>query len=260
MYRPRLIPVILVDGLNACKTIQFKKRINLGDPVNSVSIFNTFRVDEIVVLDIGASAAQRTIDFGLLRDIATEARMPLSVGGGVRTLDQVSMLLSMGVEKVILSTALYEDPCFVADAVRAFGSSSITACVDIGTDWLRRTVVFSKSGKKKVSSNPLEVCKTIEELGVGEIIIQSISNDGTMNGYNVTLLSELSSALRVPVVALGGAGSLQHMLDVYETTEVGALASGSFFFFKGQDRGVLINYPDTADLDKFNKLREKSNG
>jgi cyclase len=257
MYRPRLIPVLLIDGGHACKTIQFKKRINLGDPVNAVSIFNTFQVDEIIVLNIPANSTHRTIDFGILRDIASEAKMPLSMGGGVRTLDQVSKLLSMGAEKVILSTALYENPSFVAQAVRTFGSSSIAVCIDIGTDWLRRPAVYYNSGKRKVSSNPLEVAKRAEELGAGEIVLQSISHDGMMNGYNITQLSELSSSLRVPVVALGGAGSLQHLIDAYVSTEVSALASGSFFFFKGLERGVLISYPDSIDLHKFKNLRKK---
>jgi cyclase len=255
VYRPRLIPVLLLDGRRALKTIQFKERIDLGDPVNAVSIFNTFRVDEIVVLDIGATNARRSIDLGLMRDIASEARMPFSIGGGVRTVEQVATVLSMGAERVVLSSALHEDPRFVADAVRAFGSSSITACIDVGTDWMRRTAVYINSGKRRLPTTPLDAAKRAEELGVGEIILQSIGRDGMMDGYDVPLLSEVSAALRVPVVALGGAGTLQHMREAYASTEVSALASGSFFFFKGKGRGVLISYPDRSELNQFTSIR-----
>ena len=256
MYRPRVIPVLLVDGWHALKTIRFKQRIDLGDPVNAVSIFNNFRVDEIVVLDIGARDAGRTIDLGLLRDIASEANMPFSIGGGVRSLEQIATLLAMGAEKVVLSSAVHDSPGFVEDAVRQFGSSSITACVDVGRNWMGRPVVRSGGGRQNVSGTPLEVAQRVARLGVGEIILQSIDRDGTMQGYDVPLLSQISAALRVPVVALGGAGCLQHMSDAYAATEVSALASGSVFCFKGAGRGVLISYPAPAELDTFANLRK----
>lgn len=260
MYRPRLIPVLLVDGGHALKTIQFKKRIDLGDPVNAVSILNTFRVDELVVLDIGASAAGRTIDLGLLRDIASEARMPFSVGGGVRSLQDVSTLMAMGAEKVVVSTAVHEDPQFVARAVDTFGSSSITACVDVGRDWLGRKAVFARSGRRKVSGAPLEVVERVAGLGVGEIVLQSIDRDGMMDGYDLPLLGEVAGALTVPVVALGGAGTLSHMAQAYASTEVSALASGSFFCFRSKARGVLMSYPDRDSLQSFRDLRRGGAG
>lgn len=257
MYRPRVIPVLLVDGWHALKTIRFKQRIDLGDPVNAVSIFNNFRVDEIVVLDIGARDAGRTMDPGLLRDIASEANMPFSIGGGVRTLDQVATLLAMGAEKVVMGSAVHDDPAFVAEAVRRFGSSSITACLDVGRDWLGRPAVRSRGGRRKVTGTPLAVAKRIEALGVGEIVLQSIERDGMMQGYDIPLLAAVSRALRVPLVALGGAGRLQHMSETYAATEVSALASGSFFCFKGAGRGVLISYPDPAELESFANLRRE---
>ncbi len=255
MYRPRVIPVLLVDGWHAFKTIRFKQRIDLGDPVNAVSIFNNFRVDEIVVLDIGARDAGRTMDPGLLRDIASEANMPFSIGGGVRDVRQIAALLEMGAEKVVVSSAVHETPAFVSDAVRQFGSSSITACLDVGSDWRGRPVARSHGGRQKVPGTPLEVARHIADLGVGEIMLQSIERDGMMDGYDIPLLAEISAALRVPVVALGGAGKLDHMSEAYASTQVSALASGSFFCFKGAGRGVLISYPEPADLDTFSHLR-----
>lgn len=264
MFRPRLIPILLVDGWSAYKTIQFKRRISIGDPINAVSIFNSFQVDEIVVLDISATNAGRTIDTNLVTDIASEAGMPFSVGGGIRTLEQISTMLSLGAEKVVLSTAIFESPRFISDAVRTFGSSSITACIDVGVDWFGRPVVYSRAGKNKLGLTPSEAARTAQDLGVGEIILQSIIHDGMMSGYDLNMLSEVSSLLHIPVVALGGAGTLKHMLDAYAGSEVSALASGSFFLFQVsnpsvQDRGVLISYPTPSDLDQFRYLRHSRN-
>lgn len=183
--------------------------------------------------------------------------MPFSIGGGVHTLDQVATLLAMGAEKVVIGSAVHDDPAFVAEAVRRFGSSSITACLDVGRDWLGRPAVRSRGGRRTVTGTPLAVAKRIEALGVGEIVLQSIERDGMMQGYDIPLLAAVSRALRVPVVALGGAGRLQHMSETYAATEVSALASGSFFCFKGAGRGVLISYPDPAELESFANLRRE---
>lgn len=258
MYRPRVIPVLLVDGLQAVKTIRFGKRVNLGDPVNAVSIFNSFRVDELVVLDIGATKLRRAPNFDLIRDIASEARMPFSVGGGVKDCRQVAELLALGAEKVVLSTAAMRDPDFVRAAVERFGSSSITVCVDVGQDWLRRPVVRTRSGLDKVDGSPLDVATRLQELGVGEIIIQSIDRDGMRGGYDTELLAQLSEVIEVPIVALGGAGNLQDMRNAYAQSDVNALAAGSFFCFKGTGHGVLITYPEPAELDTFVHLRKES--
>lgn len=257
MYRPRLIPVLLIDGFQAVKTIRFDKRINLGDPVNAVSIFNSFRVDELVVLDIGASKDGRPPNLGLMRDIASEARMPFSVGGGIVNCGQIGEILALGAEKVVISTAAVKNPAFVREAVDAFGSSSISACLDVGRDWLKRSVVRTRSGMDNVSGRPLQVAQALQDLGVGEIIVQSIERDGMRDGYDIPLLEQFSATIDVPVVALGGAGRLQHMRDAYATTHVNALASGSFFCFKGAGHGVLISYPDASELDSFRNLRKE---
>jgi imidazole glycerol-phosphate synthase subunit HisF len=248
--------VILLDGTEAFKTVRFRRRIHLGDPVNIVSLFSAFSVDELVLLDIGATVRARHVDFDLVRAIASEAHAPFSIGGGVRTLDHIRTLLSLGAEKVILSSVVYEDPAFVTEAVRKFGSSSVAVCIDVDVDWLRRQVVFSHSGRKKHLIDPVRAARGVADLGVGEIIIQAISRDGMRNGYDLALLARISSAVRVPVVALGGAGCLQHMLDAYAQTEVSALAAGSFFVFKGSKQGVLPNYPTQVDLEQFQKLRK----
>lgn len=258
MYRPRVIPVLLIDGLQAVKTIRFNRRINLGDPVNTVSIFNAFRVDELVVLDIGATRARRSPNFDLVRTIASEANMPFAVGGGISDCDQVRRMLALGAEKVVISTAAIRDDGFVRAAVDLFGSSSITACIDVGRDWLGRPVVRTRTGLDKAHGTPLEIAERLQAAGVGEIIVQSIDRDGMRNGYDVGLLSQLSEAIKVPIVALGGAGSLQHMLEAYAMSDVNALASGSFFCFQGAGHGVLITYPEQTDLAEFRYLRKES--
>lgn len=256
MYRPRVIPVLLIDGLQAVKTIKFGKRVNLGDPVNTVSIFNSFRVDEMVVLDIGASRDGRPPNYELIRDIASEANMPFSMGGGVIDCDQVGRILELGAEKVVISTAAYRDPGFVRQAVDSYGSSSISACLDVGRDWMGRRVVRTRSNAEKVPGRPLDVALGLQELGVGEIILQSIERDGMRGGYDVELIDELSRTVEVPIVALGGAGNLQHMREAYAATQVNALASGSMFCFKGAGHGVLISYPDREDLATFMDIRK----
>jgi len=256
VYRPRVIPVVLIDGYQAIKTIRFGRRVNLGDPVNLVSLFSAFRVDELVLLDIGATSKGRSIDLGLVREIASEAGTPFSIGGGVMALDQIHDLLSLGAERVVLSSVVYMRESLLDDAVRNFGSSSITVCIDVGIDWLGRLLVYSHSGKRKHSIHPIDAARRAEDLGAGEIIVQSIPRDGMMKGYDIRLLSALSRSLRIPVVALGGAGCLQHMLDVYAATEVSAVASGSLFIFKGSRRGVLPNYPSADDLSRFQGLRK----
>ena len=255
MYRPRIIAVILVDGCHAVKTVRFRRRIEIGDPVNAVSILNSFRVDELVLLDIGATIAGRTIDPGLLKDIASEARMPFAVGGGIRSCAEIELLLSLGAEKVVISTAAIEKPEFLAQAVGTFGSSSITGCLDVGRDIFGRRTVRMRSGTRRATSSYREIAKLWESVGVGEIIVQSIERDGAMGGYDIPLLRELAECLSMPVVGLGGAGALDHMREAYSASEVSALASGSLFCFRDHRRGVLINYPSESELKSFSSLR-----
>ena len=258
MYRPRIIPVLLIDGMQAVKTKQFGKPVNLGDPVNMVSIFNAFHVDELVVLDIGATRNGRGPDFSLIRDIASEAQMPFSVGGGITDCKQIGSLLALGAEKVVISTAAIRNSELISEAADNFGSSSITACLDVGRDWRGRQVVRVNSGKDIVKSGPLALGAWLQDQGAGEIIVQSIDRDGMREGYDMELLKPLAESLQVPVVALGGAGSLDHLRDLYQATEVNALAAGSLFCFKGRGDGVLVNYPAPSELHTFSHLRSYS--
>ena len=258
MYRPRVIPVLLIDADgHATKTLKFRRRIDLGDPVNTVSLFNSFRVDELVLLDIDATRSRRTIPLSLLADIASEAKMPFSVGGGIRTLEDIRKILSLGAEKVVLSSIAAERPEFVREASAKFGSSSIVVCMDIKRSFFgRKPVVYTEGGKREVKATPREFAMRMEEMGAGELIVQSIDLDGTMSGYDRDLLADISETLSVPVIALGGAGSLDHLVDLYASTHVSALAAGSLFVFQDSERGVLINYPSKEKLRRFVALRD----
>ncbi|MBL8919453.1 MAG: imidazole glycerol phosphate synthase subunit HisF [Myxococcaceae bacterium] len=256
MYRPRVIPVILLDDRgHAVKTQRFGKRIDLGDPVNAVSLFNAFRVDELVLLDIDASRQQRMTSQTLLADIAGEARMPFSVGGGIRSLEDIRRILSMGAEKVVLSSVALARPAFIREAADAFGSSSIVVCIDVKRRFLRGKTVYNSASRRNESLGAVEFARMIEEQGAGELILQSVDHDGTMEGYDVELLKSIAEEVSVPVIALGGAGRIEDLLHLYKETAVSALAAGSLFVFQDSHRGVMINYPDRETLSRFRGLR-----
>lgn len=254
MFRPRIIPTILINEAgHAFKSIKFNRQIDLGDPINTVSIFNTFRVDELVLFDTSATKQGRTISMGLVQDIASEAKMPFAVGGGISSLSDIRSILSAGAEKVVISTAGLERPDFIREASEKFGSSSIMVCIDVKKNFFGRQTVRTRAGKKNLKSEPLDAALLMEKMGAGEIIIQNIDQDGVMSGYDVPLIKTVADAVGVPVIALGGAGSLDHMKEVYRMTNVSALASGSLFCFQNRDRGVLINYPSRLLLNTFTR-------
>lgn len=245
--RPRIIPVLLVDDRDLIKTVQFARPTYLGDPVNAVKIFNRKGVDELSVLDISATRRRRGPDFELLRDIASEAFMPLSGGGGVTTVEEVHELLAIGYEKVVLNTALVKNPAVVEEAVRLFGSQSIVASIDAKTVKGQYKCAVC-DGNEIVSMTPLELAKRAEQMGVGEIFLNSVDRDGLMTGYDLQLVREISSAVGIPVTACGGAGGVQDLKQVLKDGGAHAAAGGSMFVFYGRLRAVLITAPSEAEL------------
>lgn len=252
MFRPRVIPVILIgEHGHAVKSIRFRRPIDLGDSVNTVSLFNAFKVDELVVLDTLATRRGRSFPDALMADIASEARLPLAVGGGVASCDDVHRLLHAGAEKVILSSTAIADPALVRDAVAAFGSSSITVCIDARKDWRGRYRVWLAGRRERTALSPEEAAIRMEALGAGELIIQSVDRDGTMGGYDLALVSTVADSVGIPVVALGGAGTFEHIEEANRLTNASAFASGSLFCFQDRNRGVLISYPDERALARL---------
>jgi len=251
MFRPRIIPVLLLKGNALVKSKGFKDFRYIGDPINAVKVFNDLKADELVFLDIEATKEKRTISTELVRQVGEEANMPFAVGGGIKNLDEIQKIIAQGAEKVIINTCAVENPKFIREASDNFGSSTIVVCIDVKKKFFSGNVVWSNSGSKSSKYSPKDFAKLIEENGAGEIIIQSINKDGTMSGYDLDLIKEISTTVTIPVVALGGAGNLEHMIEAYTQGFASALAAGSLFVFQGPKKGVLINYVENSDLSLF---------
>ena len=254
MFRPRVIPVLLLQNNVLVKSIKFKKFKYIGDPINAVKVFNDLKADELAFLDINATQENRTISLDLVENVGEEANMPFSVGGGISTIDEIKSIINKGAEKVILNTSAITKPEFIKEAAEYFGSSTITVCIDVKKKFLGKEVVWSHGGKKPTNLSPVEYAKIAESQGAGEIIIQSIDKDGMMDGYNIELIKELSNSVTIPVVALGGAGKIQDLIDGYKKGYASALAAGSMFVFQGPKKGVLINYLEKEVLSHFSEL------
>jgi cyclase len=250
MNKTRVIPVLLLRGKGLVKTVKFKDPKYIGDPINSVRIFNEKEVDELVFLDITATPEGRGPDFELLADIAGEAFMPMAYGGGITTLEQVRRIFTLGFEKVIINTAAYASPQLIQEAVAVFGSQSIVGCVDVRRNFLGRYELSSHSAKTKQSFELKGYVQELERLGVGEIIINAVDRDGTLSGYDLKLIREVSSVVRVPVVACGGASGVNDFVEAVHEGGASAVAAGSLFVFVGPHRAVLINYPAREELAK----------
>lgn len=245
MYRPRVIPVLLLQNQGLVKTEKFKKPTYIGDPINAVQIFNDLKADEIVFLDIDASKNKTTIDLNFVKEVGEEANMPFTVGGGIRSLDAIRAIISAGAERVIIGNYALENPNFIREASNTFGSSTISVCIDFKKSLFGKQKVYSLNGKKSWDYTPLQFAKLMEEMGAGELVVQSIDLDGSMNGYDLALLKSISEAVKIPVIALGGAGSSNHLITAFHHSYVSGVAAGSLFVYQNKSKGVLINYPES---------------
>lgn len=248
MFRPRIIPVLLLKNLALVKSIQFKNHKYIGDPINAVRIFNDLKADELILLDIEASKNNRLISLELVKNIGEEAYMPFAVGGGVRSIRDVKDIINAGAEKVVINTYAAQNPNFIKEASEAFGSSAIVVCIDVKKKIFKGHRTWILSGTQSTAFTPMEFAQVMEKNGAGELIIQSIDKDGTMEGYDIELIKSISTSVSVPVVALGGAGNEKDLMEAYQNGYASALAAGSLFVYQGKKRGVLINYPDKNEL------------
>jgi imidazole glycerol-phosphate synthase subunit HisF len=251
MLRTRVIPVLLLKERGLVKGQQFKNHKYVGDPLNVVKIFNEKEVDELVFLDISATNENRGPDFDLLADIASETFMPFAYGGGVKTVKQVERLFSIGVEKAIINTAAFLDVKFVKESVVVAGSQSIVVSMDIKKSLLGSDEVYVNNGKINTKLDPVTYAKKMQDLGVGELIVNSVDREGTSKGYDIKLLETVSNAVEIPVIGLGGAGCLQDLADAKNQTNVSGLAAGDLFVFHGKHKAVLITYPKYLELEKL---------
>ena len=248
MFRPRVIPVLLLKNKGLVKSKRFGKHTYIGDPVNAVKIYNDLKADELILLDIMASRQNRLISLALVRDIGHEANMPFAVGGGIRSLDDIRSIIGAGSEKVVINTYAAQTPDFIRQASDTFGSSAIVVCIDVKKKWPGSLQTWILNGKRPTGINPVEFARIMEYNGAGEIIVQSIEKDGMMNGYDIALIKSITQSVNIPVVALGGAGNLNDLRHAYFDANANGLAAGSLFVYKDVNKGVLINYPEKSEL------------
>jgi cyclase len=247
MKRLRIIPILLLDKHGGLvKTIRFSKRAYIGDPINAVRIFNDKEVDELLVLDIDASKNNREPNIRFIEDIVSEAFMPISYGGGIKTLDSMRRLYRAGVEKCVIRSAIDNNFQLIKEATSEIGKQSIVGCIDYRKTWTGK--VLAVTSERTTKSTPVELAQKLVQAGVGELIVQSCERDGTYCGYDLSLLASISSKVPVPVVACGGAGSISDFRRAYTEASCTAVAAGSLFVFQSKGGGVLISYPPQDSL------------
>lgn len=248
MYRARVIPCLLLRGHGLVKTKKFKDAVYVGDPVNAMRIFSEKEVDEIVVLDIDASREGREPNYETISEMAGEAFMPMAYGGGIRTLSQVRQLIRSGIEKVVINTAATESTALIRAVADIYGSQAVVGALDVKKTLFGNYRVVAKSATVETKLDVREHIEDLANAGAGEILINSVDRDGTMSGYDLPLLQAVSQSVNVPVVACGGAGSIEDLQRAVREGGVSAVAAGSMFVFHGKHRAVLINYPKEVDL------------
>jgi imidazole glycerol-phosphate synthase subunit HisF len=248
VYRTRVIPSLLLKNGGLVKTVKFKDPTYLGDPINVVRIFNDKEVDELVLLDIAATIERRKPLLDLIAQIASECFMPLGYGGGIRCLEDVRQLLAIGIEKVIINSYAVENPSFIKEAADEAGSQSIVVSIDVKKNRRGKQEIVLYGGTKATGLDPVRFVQEIAAMGAGEILLNSVDLDGTMQGYDLDLIGRVSQAVRIPVVACGGAGCVQDLVEAVKRGGASAAAAGSLFVFQGRHRAVLISYPDPKDL------------
>lgn len=259
MLRPRIIPCLLVKNGGLVKTVQFGNPKYVGDPINAVRIFNEKEVDELFVADIDATVQNREPNYTMIKNLAAECRMPLCYGGGVKTVEQIQRIVSLGVEKVAVSSAAIHDPKLLSDAAEMVGSQSVVAVMDVKKSLTNGNYeIRTHNGSKATGKSPAEFARQLQSLGAGEIVINSIDNDGVMKGYDVTLVRTIRESITLPLTVLGGAGSLKDIGELISTFGIIGAAAGSLFVFKGIYRAVLINYPSRSEKDSLLSQGEKT--
>jgi cyclase len=246
----RVIPCLLLRNTGFVKTRGFKDPVYLGDCFNTVRLFNEKEADELLILDITATPMGRPPNFDLLRDLAGECFMPVTYGGGIRSMDDMRRLFKAGFEKVGLNTEAVRNPPLIKDASQEFGSQSVIVSIDVRRKMFGRYEVYINGGRQGTGLDPVAVAKRATDLGAGEILLNSIDRDGLMGGYDLELVRKVADAIPVPLVACGGAGALRDFHDAIHQGGASAVAAGSFFVFVGKHRAVLITYPSQDNLAK----------
>ncbi|WP_077145366.1 HisA/HisF-related TIM barrel protein [Sphingopyxis sp. KK2] len=249
MRRIRVIPVLTIDrDARLVKTVGFGKRTYIGDPINAVRIFNTKMVDEILLLDIDASADGRRPNFDAIGDIVEEAFLPMGYGGGIRSVEDAARLFALGLEKVVLSTEAFANPALVSAIADRFGTQAVAVSLPYARRLIGGEQVFTCSGKTRTGQSPVAAAKAMAAAGAGEILLYSIDRDGKWSGFDLPTVTAVAAAVDVPVVACGGAADIGDFLTAIRQAGASAVAASSLFVYRAPKQGVLISYPDEADL------------
>jgi len=250
MLRTRVIPCLLLKNESLVKTIKFKEYNYVGDPVNTVRIFNELEVDELMFLDIFASKEGNSINFKILKDIASECFMPLSYGGNIKSLDDAKKIFKIGFEKVVINSNSFDNLKLIEDISKYFGAQSVVGSIDVKQSFFGGQKVYSHHGRKKQSINAITWAKQLEKTGVGELLVTSIDKEGSWGGYDVELIKSITNTVRVPVIANGGCGTVEHIGKVVQEANASACAVGSMVVYQKKGMGVLVSFPDRKKLEE----------
>ncbi len=250
MLKTRIIPCLLLKGESLVKTVKFSNPAYIGDPINTVRIFNDLEVDELIFLDIEAARERGGPNFKILAEIANECFMPLSYGGGIQTLEDIRQIFQIGFEKVSINSHAFENPALVSQSSRTFGSQSIIVSIDVKKNIWGRYEVCTVGGTRKTGINPIEYAKRMEETGAGELLLTSIDHEGTWSGFDIDLIKKVAEAISIPVIAHGGAGKIEDIGLAVKQGKVSAVALGSMVVYQAKGMGVLVNFPDKESLEE----------
>lgn len=253
MLRTRVIPCLLLKNESLVKTVKFKEYNYIGDPVNTVRIFNELEVDELMFLDIFASKENRTINFKILQDIANECFMPLSYGGNVKSLKDAKKIFEIGFEKVVINSNAFNNLKLIEEIAKYFGNQSVVGSIDVKKSFWGTEKVYSHHGKQKQNVEIVEWAKQLEKAGAGELLITSVEREGSWDGYDVDLIKSITQNVQVPVIANGGCGSLADISEVVKKANASACAVGSMVVYQKKGMGVLVNFPDRKKLEEIFK-------
>ena len=244
MLRPRIIPSLLIHDKGLVKTVKFKDPKYVGDPINAVRIFNEKEVDELAVFDIDATVLGNEPDYNLIEKLANQSRMPICYGGGVRTVHQAQKIFGLGIEKIALSSAVIHNPILISEISQKVGNQSVIVVLDVKKKIFGGYEIYTQNGKLSTGIDPVTFAIKAQELGAGEIIINSIDKDGMMKGFDMNIISKIREVVTIPITVLGGAGNINDIKNVINKYGIIGVAAGSLFVFKGKYKAVLINYPD----------------
>jgi cyclase len=250
MLKVRIIPCLQLIDQSLVKTVQFRKYSYIGDPINTVRIFNELEVDELCFLDIRATVQKRTPNLKILSEIADECFMPLSYGGGVKDAEMAKKILSIGFEKIIINTAAIENPALIMEIAKHSGNQSVIVSIDVKRSIWGGHAVYSNDGTIKTKLNPVEWAKQVEEFGAGELLVTSMDQDGTWKGFDKEIIRNISEAVSIPVIANGGAGTVSDIGMAVKIGKASAVALGSMVVFQQKGMGVLVNFPDKKELEE----------